>query len=564
MGNTNRNVILVTGQSGMKINDILDTLKEGGFNAEPFPFEKGMVRKSSMDFLTILSLPPKIQESLWTKTFRGVKKKVVSSSAQYPILTFHASWYHQKKREFLSPVDFKQLQSLKSRAKMVVVFVDDCYDIYLRLMAKDEMYQNIRKLRESKKESDHKKALLETIPNLMTILTWREVEIAFSRKIARLLSIPFYIVAVKHPNWMLQRLIESGEEHKIFYLSHAISSILKGAYPRPPGFYQELNEFIKMIVLTSDEKMLPTIHKRILFIPDAIDEKGRLKQEGGRYVPELLDGWPLPFSDDWMFRPLPAEVKGIPPLNPGKFDFRRAPDGFQAALCELLDMLVQRIGEQITSRDISLVEQSRDGVIAYRPYWAATRPGGVEEELKSNSDLREKYDEKRRRTVIINTTEDLAKWRMASLFECVKKDIDLDDRKKMEIHNLCEDWLSNPQRIAQFQNLPIPENNKAEMRKTIEGVLPDGYSFYESAIPHESSTLRSAEMLAEREKWDKAWEGIFEKIHVDDPFRKKYIVSGKDSYIIRSAKELSKELPALSNDGFPEQKGTARTEGMSI
>ena len=74
---------------------------------------------------------------------------------------------------------------------MVIVLIDDCYDIYRRLLGKGEMYEYIK--HESKYIVNEKEiietlkpfdALIESIMNLLDLLSWREIEIAFSRKIA--------------------------------------------------------------------------------------------------------------------------------------------------------------------------------------------------------------------------------------------------------------------------------------------------------------------------------------------------------------------------------------------
>jgi len=525
-----KDVILFTGQSGLKIRDGLKKLKRKDFQPTVFSVESEMQEISGKTFLEILSEPPRIQEALWAQSVEEIKGKLPLSPTlkQYVFLTFHASYYHQRKREFLSPVAFAKLSALKDRVKMVVVFIDDCYDIYRRLMGQNEMFAYIQNL----SKSEPGKALLESITNLLSILEWREIEIAFSRKIAQLLEVPLYVMAVKHPSWMLSRMIESVEEQNIFYLSHPISSIVKGVQPRPSGFYLELNKFIEQVLAKKN---------RILFIPDTIDEK-RIRQGNapGQYFPELSEGWPLPFSNEWLFVPLPADVKRINPLNPANFDVQGAGEGFQAAVSVLLKALLEKISTQINSRDLTLVEQSKDGIILYRPYWGAVIPGGVEEELKYNSDLATDYGEKSRRAIIITTNEDMAKWRIKYMFDYIKNSISLDNTQVDGVNYLCENWLDDPEKLLQFGELDKIKVNEATMKKSIEKVLPPDYLFHESVVASRSSTLRSAPMLTGVKRQSSGWEKIFNSIPTEDPF--KVFIVQKSDYISAREEELGKKL----------------------
>lgn len=535
----NRDVILFTGQSGISAKGCLKKLQEDGFKPpiaveehmiinylkkhdpsfKPPESDEGQMRMAEVyrkTFLEILGLPPRIQESHWTEAFDNVKKKLPTTYTEgqpYVFVTFHASYYHQRKTEFLSPVDFRALTELKDkeRVKMVVVFIDDCYDIYKRLMKKGEMFGYIL-------ESTPEKVLLDSITkNLLKILEWREAEIAFSRKIAHLLDVPLYVMAVKHSWRMLSRLIKSHGQQHIFYLSHPISSIRGGAYPRPPGFYEELCGFIRKMLAHDDV---------VLFIPDTIDEKRIRKDKNtGKYLPELSEGWPLPFSNEWLFAPLPSEVKDINPLNPLNFNVSKASDGFQTAISLLLEGLLEKIkiGEQINSRDLSLVEQSTSGVVVYRPFWAGVYPHGVEQELKYNNDLATQYGETTRKTAIIGADEDLAKWRIKNLFTQLEGNIVLDDTQKKTLRNLGEDWVDNEEKVSKFLNIETIKADKEKIKKCIEQVLPHDYKFKEDIPIRSSTTLHGADMLVEKEKQKDYWTWVFDTIPEEDPFRRKYI-----------------------------------------
>jgi hypothetical protein len=498
-----------------------------------------METNSGKPFLKILSDPPRIQETLWTRTFQEIQNKLPASSVlpKCIFLTLHASYYHQRKREFLSPVDFTKLVELKNRVKMVVVLIDDCYDIYKRLMGEGEMFGYVRKLC----EKEPQRALLESITNLHTILQWREIEIAFSRKISQLLDVPLYIIAVKHPICVLSRLIQAYEEKNILYLSHPISSILKGTHPRPPAFYYELNKFIEQIL---------AIDNLVLFIPDTIDEKRIKKQEEtGQYLPQLLSGWPLPFPEnEWLFTPLPSAVKRLNPLNPANFNIHQAESGFQATVSVLLEVLLEIISHQINSRDLSLVEQGRGGVALYRPYWAASVPPGVEAELKYNADLANQYGEKDRRVIAVNASEDLGKLRIKNLFTEIIMSVD--DIFRDSLNNLCEDWLNDPDTVSLFENIDAIQSGKEAIRTRIEHGISGDYQFVGSAVTAGSSTLKVGEMLAKEDDLDKGWAVIFENAPAEDQFQKKYVVSGRDVYIMVPEVQLKQYLADNLNKIF--------------
>ena len=528
----NRDVILFTGQSGINNRKCLEKLAEDGFRPS-ISVEDEMKVVADKTFLEILGLPPRVQETIWTAAFNNVKKNLPTTYTEgepYTFVTFHASYYHQRKTEFLSPVDFKALTELKDRVKMVVVFIDDCYDIYKRLMKEGEMFGYILK-------STPEKALLDSITkSLLTILEWREVEIAFSRKIAQLLEVPqkLYVMAVKHPWRMLARLIKSRGQQHIFYLSHPISSIRGGAYPRLPGFYEELCGFIRKMLAHDNV---------VLFIPDAIDEKRIRKDERtGKYIPELLDGWPLPFSNEWLFTPLPSEVKGINPLNPLNFDVSKAGDGFQTAISLLLEGLLEKIiGDQINSRDRTLVEQSKDGVVVYRPFWTGIHPEGVEEELKYNHDLATQYGETTRKTAIIGAYEDLAKLRIGNLFVHLGSSILLDGTSRERLMNLCKDWVDDPQMVSKFLN--INSINTDEIKDLVGQIFPSGYKFKEDIIRRTPTTLGVGELLAEHDKQKECWQWVFDKISGEDPFSQKYVSSKRgDVYTICPEIEIKQEM----------------------
>jgi len=518
-----KDIILFTGQSGIKIEKCLEKL-EKMCNARSISIEKEMTKIYGGDFLDILSLPPRILDTLWEKAFEEIDRKLseLVKDKNYIFFHFHASYYHQRKREFLSPINLEKFHKWKGRIKMIIVFIDDCYDIYKRLMAEDQMFDYIWD-----KEVTPLEALFQSISNLVTILTWREIEIAFSRKVSQIVGVPLYLTAVKHPSFMLSRLIlKPLEGLKIFYLGHPISSTRKEEYVRPPGLVSELIEFAKNLLCQH-----PNL---VLFIPDTIDEK-RIKHEtgsGSRYYPELSDPWPLPFDDpDWLFSPLPSTTQNINPLNPKNFDYTSSEE-VRHAISASIAMLVERIERQVNSRDHTLVEQSKNGVIAYRPYWRGNFSYGVHEEVRHNHILKERYGEKSRKVILILPKEDLGQFRIRYLFDQIQGSIE-NLKNKSSLESLCNEWIKNPQKICEFSESSW---NQEEIRKSIENILPRKYKFAPHFLSSKETTLSPAQMLQKEELRKAGWTKILEIVKKED-LLSSYITQ-QDKYLLFPRNQL--------------------------
>ncbi|MHA1973961.1 MAG: hypothetical protein ACTSW1_13265 [Candidatus Hodarchaeales archaeon] len=505
MEDAQRDIIIFTGQSGIKIDRCIGRLANNGLQFQVLAIDKLMSQVSGQKFVDVLGMPPRIQESLWTQAFQRMLEKLPAKSKKdnYVFLTFHACYFHQKLTEFISPINLNALLQLMNRVKMVIVFIDDCYDIYRRLIDNDQMYEDIFKL-------EPLDALMQSITNLSNLLTWREIEIAFSRKVAQLLSVPIYCISVKHPTFMVSRLISKARsELNILYLSHPISSIRKqGIYERLSDFYSELNAFILEVL--KHENM-------ILFIPDTIDEY-RIKEDSinGKiiYVPEVFLGWPLPFSDQWLCGSLPQKLQGINPLNPKNFPFSTADGSTKSAISSSLEMFISRIVDQINARDRTLVEQSVNGILVFRPYWASTVPSGVEQEMQYNSDLKNRYGEDHRKAYLLSASQDLGKWRISNLFTLVKDSAILDAKYNEDLKLLEQKWLEDQGKISEFSSISY---DKDLIRKEIESILPGNYEFEKRLTGIFKGTLSYGKMLQKSELLNKGWEEIFKQVNVDDP-----------------------------------------------
>ena len=541
-----KDLVIFTGQSGIKLGSCISKLKRTGLDFQLVSVDKAILDISDKKFVEILGTPPSIQEILWTKAFEHVMNLLQSQSEvhEFTFLTFHACYYHQKRTEFVSPVNLKELMQLKDRTKMIIVLIDDCYDIYRRLMDKGEMYDEVLS---SDKSLD---TLLESICNLSDLLIWRETEIAFSGKIAQLLGVQLYVISVKHPDFMISRLISAPKESlKILYLSHPISVIRRqGSFTRLSEFYTEISSLIKDVLKYDNV---------VLFVPDTIDEYIIKKNNGGDlYIPEPLSGWLLPFSDKWLHEPLPARLTKINPLNPTQYKYSAASDDARTAISLTLRILNRRIGNQINSRDRTLVEQSKDGVLVYRPYLAASTHSGVEEEMIYNCDLRDQYGERGRKTYIITTQEDLGKLRIKKLFTLIETSVNITDSKDIgSLQELCEQWLADPKKVLDFYSNSYDIN---EIRGAIEKVLPTDYRFVKDVLDKGGSLLSVAKMLQKAEQKKRGWSGIFRQVAEEDPL---IVYSSKEDILLSSQDRYDEETKDFIRDVIASKSREGKSEG---
>lgn len=549
MNTPKRDLVIFTGQSGIKLENCINKLKRSGLNYQLVAVDKAIPEISGMEFVDVLGAPPAIQEILWARTFKQLHDALQSKSTKndFTFLTFHACYYHQKKTEFVCPVDLNQLIQLKERTKMVIVLIDDCYDIYRRLMDKGQMYEDFLS------SDDSLDTLIESICNITNLLTWREIEIAFSRKIARLLDVPMYLISVKHPDFIISRLISAPEESlKILYLSHPISVLRKQvSSSRLLEFYADLSSFIRDVLKPDNV---------VLFIPDAIDEY-RIEQEKQNdgstlYMPKLLTRWPLTFTDQLLYEQLPSRLESVNPLNPGQYKYTEAIPDAKSAVSSSLRLFNDTVHSQVNSRDLTLVEQSRDGVLVYRPYLAASAHSGVESEIRYNSDLRDQYSEKERRTYIITTEEDLGKLRIKKLFTLVEDSVNITEKKyKDSLKELCEQWLVNPTKVSEFYHKSYDIDDTI---RVIEELLPQGYMFIKYAVDRGTSPLSAARMLQKSEQRKRGWIGVFEQVAAEDPL---VGYSGEKDVLLSSSDNYDREVETFIQDVIANKSSENESRG---
>lgn len=491
-----KEIILVTGQSGVKVKECIERLNEGAEKKrEMIPMEKKIEKLNNISFHEFIGLPQYLQFKYWINTFEKIYGQFFKEKNSPPVfLTFHATYYHQQKRELFSAVDFEAILKLKDRVKMLIVFIDDIYDVYRRLMDKNQMFEDILDVTKTKPLD----AIFSSIFNIISLLNWREMEIALSRIIAKLLNAKMFIISTKHPSFMINRLIETPSDNlKIYYLSHPITSIREEANTFLHSFIGKLESVIEKILNHPDS---------VLFFPTSIDEliiKREKNKDKYFYYPELVQRWSHPYKNQLLSPPLQDKLKNVEPLNP--LNYSLSPDKnnpISYAVSQLVSFLWRYIYlKQVISRDYSLVEQSENGIIACRPYFEGLRAGGVIGELSYNFLSMKRQSQ--RKCFIFSCKEDWTKLVIHRLFTelnnyLTKPPKDFDDYKNR--------WIR--------EGYNITEASTKEIRDKLEkDVLPENYDF---KIAKKQDVWNGDSLVIKVKRKNEAFVKICKDIRIDE------------------------------------------------
>ena len=441
-------ITIITGQSGVEIKECIKKLGLAYLSVEG-----RMSDISKTPFQEILTLPLRKQYDLWATAFQDLSAKGELSPTT--MLTFHSAYYHQNKKELFCPVNTRLLaEKLEYRVKRIIVFIDDLYDVYRRLMDAGEMFEYIL----NKRKTSSEQAIYESIVNIIFLLNWREMEICISRLLANFLSAEFFVVATKHPTFMIKKLIESPTDAlNIYYLSHPISIIRKESRDTLSPFVGELNSFVRNILKYDDN---------ILFLPTSIDElriktslmRKKLKKKPIEiYEPILSPRWASPYPDDSLLAPeLPKGTANIEPFNPQNHKLKRSESTTISGLLSTIKSLIHE--KQIMSRDFSLVEQSNNGIIAVRPYFQGDRSDGMMGEITHNSSLMGKQT--KRKCYVLSTDKDEENhqiYKILTHLEFKKDSTEFEEKRKELIRNKFSlENLSDEEIVAKIEKEVVP------------------------------------------------------------------------------------------------------------
>jgi len=538
-------IVLVTGQSGTKVHECLELLNSRSDRDRTIlSIDKKI--GSKIPYLSFLASPQRIQHRVWTEVFRETLNEINNLSRRRQpdtlFLNFHASYYHQKKRELFPAINFHSLFQLRGRVKMVIVLIDDVFDVYRRLMAPNQMFYDVLETDQNDKpKMDSATAMIKSVFNIVSLLNWRETEISVSRCLAYLLDARFFVISTKHPVFMINRLIDMPFSRlKIYYLCHPITAIREDR-TQFHSFPGQLELVIKDWIQGDGSD------NNVLFFPTSIDEL-IIRQEIGEgetlFYPELTARWPHPYPDDFIAPPLPDDLKRINPLNPLNYPFgkNKAKDLAESRLLSFLwDYLYEK---QIISRDYSLVEQSAGGVVAIRPYFKGNLSLGMEGEIDYNFELMR--SEPSRRFLVFSTPQDNNRWQITTLFN--KMPLYLRATQTDEfLKSAKENWLRSNRDMNAL-------TSPAGLRNILERqILSKSYSVNPEAVGPPLSGKWKLEKLAEAEQGkERAFQRLYDDVKGCDGIllkarhlrkRGEYIVIGED----RLWREIRRQIGRLKN-----------------
>jgi len=510
-----KDVILITGQPGIKkvssLKKIIKKREDRSCDIEIIDFESLMVeeykkkntglnsRTKTEIIYRILEEPPLTQKENWREAFKVLEEKIGNpTNKKIYLVSLHTVFYHQRLKQFISPIDLEKLKDVKPRVKNVVLLIDDAFDSYRRLIQKGEMF-------ELKDEDNAFEATKKSVRNVTTILYWREIETTTSNVVADYLRVPIFVVAVKHPAFMIARIFtKRHKELRFFYLAHPITHFRESYSPfiRNSDYPSHLQIFA--------EKILKEVPNLILFVPDTIDEycfKGITDKDI-----EWFDPWPVPFGQDkneWAFVKIPTKLAETDPIF---IKGKRMSANQKVRICALVNQLAELLFDQITSRDLNLVTQSSNGIIVFRPHWNGASSSGAEDEAEYNyGTLIKKRCEKKRKTYVIEDSNNIAKLRIRKLLylfvTSLKKPKISEDTTDMII----DQWFEDDSMLESFYK---DTWDRDEIRKKIELAIPNFSTceFEKPVLKDYKSGLPSAEATEKQNRLDYAWEKIEQEV----------------------------------------------------
>ncbi len=437
------NVVIITGMSGVKPKRVLEKFNiflknQGKQLISVVDFEELLVKEAlndpvcaaSLDFMkavneqepiiAVTSLPYPMLNRLWGQAVEKAQEKIEEEKKnnRNVALVLHAVYFKADSTEFVPIVDAEKLKALNP--KYIVHLIDDIYDMYAWLRCEGGIFD------ESTYPGGEFEQVKRSIQYLISTLVWRQAEAGASAHLAGLLGeVPVLTVATKHRCRLLQQIFE--REILPVYISHPISEARRAESKGNEKLFEDWSNLVNALAdhlsvglavwepSTIDEWRIPSVGVRTtlnIVEKGADDQKKISNNEGDKpkkikvYLPRLLAHWPFGHVDEVLWSEPEEPLKE--PLDPAGFftddeiDVIRKAKTWQEIkdalgekksleLCCVsgeLEVLAAIIGEQINSRDRTLVRQCPNIVIC-RPLFNGNDAGGVLNELRAHRSFTE-------------------------------------------------------------------------------------------------------------------------------------------------------------------------------
>lgn len=288
------------------------------------------------------------------------------------ILPVHLVWHHPKQREYIGVLDSFNIadQLGPHQVSHVLCLIDDVHDCYKRLRKPGTLWdRRVAGLPPSDARRGH------AFRRHTHLLEWRAREIAAAESLASRLGCPFTLLAVKHPIRVAYDCVRNRPQA---YLSHPISE------PRRlQASTQPKNHSLDADFRTALWDFQRELSRKIpLLQPTCIDEYRRPREQEGRLVlPQRF--YPRDQYADSLYDIDHCDDDVIY----DDLDRHDVPNQKETnTAIELGRAALGIIENQVTARDLRLVEQSRH-LIVYRPRFNGNVSKGVDAEIRRFREL---------------------------------------------------------------------------------------------------------------------------------------------------------------------------------
>ncbi len=443
---------------------------------EEYPSEPMRDRMCAPGGFQLLLLEPReYLLKLWRDTVATTVSGI--SPKESVFLFLHSVFYHTSSRDFFSCVDLAHLRRCLSEKDLeidlVITLVDDIYDAWRRLKEPGQLFSSTMDA-------------VQATCDLLLLLYWRSMEILASARTAIDLGKRHFLISLKYPLSVLDDLIFSDKIPA--YIAHPITEVRK----LESG---DSSDRAKAVRLKEEIQQLRDAfaHSRIAvpIFPTGIDEL-IFKEEGAKQpLPELLQHWP--YGD-------PVNLLFVPPNTAVPEPFHLPKPKEPQAISLLLRHLAEVIGDQINSRDRTLVEQT-EAIVAWRPYYNGHPSSGVDNEIRHRNKLIERQlcAREAKQCFMLSRWEDIGWFRVDSIYDLL-----LEQRATLPpqiTRTSLRNCLQPVHRTLTFQKGELTRDELAkgaDPSKTIKFPLPRA----------NTGALRRPTTLAEEEAYMKGWSAI--------------------------------------------------------